>query len=405
MKSKCLILLFSLLSLSVTAADERQQWIEAMLRIADPVLTHQSAGTLSANMPFESLSTKPSRQVVGRLEAFGRTICGLAPWLELGADDIPEGKLRAKYIALSVKALQNAVNPDSPDYLVFGDGGQGLKQPLVDAAFLAQGLLRAPTQLWGNLDAVSKQRLITEFKRSRMIKPNESNWLLFASIVEAALLEFDGQCDEERLYYGVNRFLDEWYKGDGWYGDGKELHLDYYNSIVIHPLLTDVLRVLQRRGMKRGDQLEVQLKRHARLAAQLERFISPEGTYPVVGRSIAYRFGVMHALSHAALLDNLPSKVAPAQVRSALTAVIIRQLSAPDTFDANGWLRVGFAGSQINMSEHYINTGSLYMCMAVFCPLGLPATHPFWSDAAQDWTSKKAWNGIDVGHDGALRGM
>jgi len=274
----------------------------------------------------------------------------------------------------------------------------------VDAAFLAQGLLRAPTQLWGNLDATSKKRVIEELKRSRTIKPHESNWLLFASIVEAAILEFDGQYDEERLYYGVGRFLDEWYKGDGWYGDGKELHLDYYNSIVIHPLLTDILRVLERKGMKRGEQLKVQLKRHARLAGQLERFISPDATYPVVGRSIVYRFGVMHALSQAALLGILPESISPAQVRNALTAVISRQLSASGTFDADGWLRIGFAGSQINMSEPYINTGSLYMCMAVFCPLGLPVDHVFWTGAPENWTSKQAWDGIDVGRDHALKG-
>lgn len=403
MKIKYLILLY-LLSFSVARADERGQWVEAMLRIAEPVLTNQSAGTLSANMPFESLSSGRPHREVGRLEALGRTICGIAPWLELGADNTPEGKLREKYISMSVKALQNAVNPDSPDYLVFGDGGHGLTQPLVDAAFLAQGLLRAPTQLWGNLDTTSKKRVIEELKRSRTIKPHESNWLLFASIVEAAILEFDGQYDGERLYYGVGRFLDEWYKGDGWYGDGKELHLDYYNSIVIHPLLTDILRVLERKGMKRGEQLGVQLKRHARLAGQLERFISPDATYPVVGRSIVYRFGVMHALSQAALLGILPESISPAQVRNALTAVISRQLSASGTFDADGWLRIGFAGSQINMSEPYINTGSLYMCMAVFCPLGLPVDHVFWTGAPENWTSKKAWDGIDVGRDHALKG-
>ena len=206
------------------------------------------------------------------------------------------------------------------------------------------------------------------------------------------------------MYYGVGRFLDEWYKGDGWYGDGKELHLDYYNSIVIHPLLTDILRVLERKGMKRGEQLGVQLKRHARLAGQLERFISPDATYPVVGRSIVYRFGVMHALSQAALLGILPESISPTQVRNALTAVISRQLSASGTFDADGWLRIGFAGSQINMSEPYINTGSLYMCMAVFCPLGLPVDHVFWAGAPENWTSKKAWDGIDVGRDHALKG-
>ena len=34
--------------------------------------------------------------------------------------------------------------------------------------------------------------MITELKRSRGIKAFENNWLLFASMVEAALLEFAG---------------------------------------------------------------------------------------------------------------------------------------------------------------------------------------------------------------------
>ena len=71
--------------------------------------------------------------------------------------------------------------------------------------FLAQGLLRAPKQLWGNLDPQAKEWMITELKRSRNIKPFENNWLLFASTVEAALLEFTGECDMERMLYGVKK--------------------------------------------------------------------------------------------------------------------------------------------------------------------------------------------------------
>jgi hypothetical protein len=127
--------------------------------------------------------------------------------------------------------------------------------------------------------------------------------------------------------------------------------------------------------------------------------ISPEGTYPVIGRSITYRFGSFHALADAALLHILPEDLSPAQVRCALTAVIERQLAAPGTFDPDGWLRVGYAGRQSRMGETYINTGSLYLCCAAFLPLGLPADDPFWSAPARDWTSRKAWNGVDVGAD------
>lgn len=302
-----------------SGSEDRAFWVKTMVRIAEPVLTNLSNQTLKKNMPYESKAT--DRRSFSYLEAVGRLICGMAPWLELGPDATPEGQLRAKYIDLAVKGVKNAVNPASPDYLEFGEP----YQPLVDAAFLAEGFLRAPRQLWGNLDAEARQGLVTEWKRSRGIKPWENNWLLFASTIEAVLLEFTGECDEEKLLYGIRRFRDEWYKGDAIYGDGPAFHMDYYNSFVIHPMLTDVLRVIKKHGLAEAGFLEIQEQRLGRYAAQLERFISPEGTFPVVGRSIVYRFGAFHALSQASLLHLLPDGIQPAQVRCALTSVIRRQ--------------------------------------------------------------------------------
>ena len=383
---------------------DRQLWISTLDRIARPVLERLASGTLRRDLPFESLSDDPHRKEVSRLEAFGRTVCGIAPWLELGPDDTPEGRLRESFIELTLRAIANGVDPSGPDALVF-DGSHG-GQALVDAAFLAQGLLRAPKQLWGRLDPAVQQQLAEALRSSREITPGETNWLLFASIVEAALLEFTGSCNVERLLYGLDRFLfDGWYKGDGWYGDGREFHFDYYNSLVIQPMLTDVLRVLQGHDVAEMVHLPQQLQRERRLAAQLERLISPEGTYPAVGRSITYRFGSFHALAHSALLENLPAELPPAQVRSALSAVIRRQLATSGNFDRDGWLTVGFSGHQLNMSEPYINTGSEYLCCAVFLPLGLPADHPFWADPAMEWSQKKAWQGIDIGADHALRDL
>ena len=380
--------------------DDRKYWVESLTKIAAPVLENLAAGTLKEKMPFESLSEEQSHRVVCHLEAVGRTICGIAPWLELGPDDTEEGQLREKYIRLVVRGLKNAVDPQAKDHLVFDNR---YSQPLVDAAFLAEGILRAPNQIWGNLDKQTRDRLIGEWKTSHGIEPGDNNWLLFASIVEAALLEFTGECDMERLMHGVNRFRNEWYKGDGWYGDGKDFHLDYYNSFVIHPMLTETLRVLKKHNLSGADFLPEQERRLGRYAAQQERMISPEGSYPVTGRSIAYRFGAFHAMADAALLHLLPGNVSPAQVRCALTAVMRRQLSSPLTFNADGWLRVGYAGSQIRMAERYINTGSVYLCTTAFLPLGLPATDAFWSAPYRDWTAKKAWEGKDVGADHAIK--
>lgn len=383
-----------------TPQHDRLVWVNALRRIATPVLQNLADGTLKQQFPFESLSTDPDRREVSYLEAVGRTICGIAPWLELGPDDTAEGQLRAQMIDFAVRGLQNAVDPKSPDYLRFVANHH--RQPLVDAAFLAEGLLRAPNQLWGRLDKTTQKRIVKELKASRSIEPYESNWLLFASIIESALLEFDGQCDQQRLFYGVERFRNDWYKGDGWYGDGPAYHLDYYNSLVIHPMLTEVLMVISKHQLKNSDFLTEQQQRHGRYAEQQERLISPEGSYPAIGRSITYRFGSFHAMSDAALLHILPAHLSPAQVRCALTAVIEHQLSQPHTFDHNGWLRVGYTGAQIHMSEDYINTGSEYLCCAAFCALGLPATDAFWANPYVEWTNLKAWHNVEVPADHAI---
>jgi hypothetical protein len=102
------------------------------------------------------------------------------------------------------------------------------------------------------------------------------------------------------------------------------------------------------------------------------------------------------------LRDELPEGVKPPQVRAALTAVIRRTLGAADTFDADGWLRVGLAGHQPGLAEPYISTGSLYLCTFVFLPLGLPARHAFWSGPAADWTARKIWSGQNLPADHAL---
>ena len=378
---------------------DRALWLSVMRRVADPLLRSMSRGELKRNMPVESNNRDmASRYAVTHLEAFGRLVVGIAPWLELGPEDTPEGHLRAAYTDMVVESIRHGVDPESPDYLNFHEG----RQPLVDAAFLAHGLLRARTQLWERLDPITRDRLIGELKSSRSIQPGENNWLLFSAMIETALKEFTGEWEYGRIRYALDRFK-TWYKGDGWYGDGPAFHLDYYNSYVIQPMMMQILETACKYGMVDEEQCATVRERYARYAEQQERMISPEGSYPVLGRSMAYRFGAFQALSDVAYRHMLPTRISPAQVRCALTSVINRQINVPDTFDGNGWLKIGFCGHQPSVGESYISTGSLYLCAAGFIALGLPETDPFWSTPAKPWTAKKAWNGVDIQRDKAIK--
>jgi hypothetical protein len=143
------------------------------------------------------------------------------------------------------------------------------------------------------------------------------------------------------------------------------------------------------------------LARARRYAAVQERLISPEGTFPVMGRSSAYRFGALQHLATLALMRELPPEARPAAVRCALTTVIRRMIEAPGTFDERGWLQVGAVGHQPSIREGYISTGSLYLCLTGLAHLGLPPGDPFWTAPDEAWTQKRIWSGQDVPPDHA----
>lgn len=366
---------------------DRAIWVALLRKLADPVLTNLGNGTLKARMPLEQASGT-NRQNVTHLEAIGRLLAGLAPWIELPPDGSAEGKLRADYAELARRAIARAVDPSSPDYLNFTRE----RQPVVDAAFLSEALLRAPRALRESLDATTKRNLIAALESTRVILPGFNNWLLFSATVEAALSKLGAAWDRTRVDYALRQH-DQWYKGDGAYGDGPQFHWDYYNSFVIHPMLLDVLDAC-RDEVTAWKELSLRVDERAkRYAAVLERLISADGSFPPIGRSIAYRCGAFHLLAAMALRRALPDGVAAPQVRGALTAVIRKTLEARDTFDANGWLRIGLCGHQPGIGETYISTGSLYLCSVAFLPLGLEAADPFWSSPPQPWTAVKAWTG------------
>ena len=353
-------------------------------------------------MPIEQ-APGADRRSVSHLEALGRLIAGMAPWIELSVDgaalsaDAAEARLRAEYAALAQRAIARALDPASADRLNFTRD----RQPLVDAAFLAQGLLRAPNTLGGGLSREARAHLVAALESTRAIAPAFNNWLLFSATIEAALKALGAGWDRVRVDYALRQH-DQWYKGDGIYGDGPAFHWDYYNSFVIHPMMVDVLEACQDDMPAWKELAAREIERARRYAAIQERLIAPDGSFPPIGRSIAYRCGAFHLLAQIALRRALPDGVAPSQVRAALTSVIRRTLTAPETFDADGWLRIGLCGRQPGVGEPYISTGSLYLCAVALLPLGLPASDDFWSAPAQPWTSVKAWSGRPFPIDHAL---
>ena len=372
---------------------DRKYWTDLAYSMAYPVLSNMANGELQKNMKLEFSPVWDGRDSkVAYMETFGRLMAGIAPWLALPDDDTPEGAKRKELRELALKSYANAVDPDSPDFLLWE--GQG--QALVDAAYIAESFLRAYDALWEPLDDTTKQRYIERFQGMRKIDPPYTNWLLFSSIIESFLAKTGAEFDEYRVNSAIRK-TNEWYAGDGWYADGPDFAFDYYSSYVFHPMYLETLKAMEDSGkysrINYSDYYKKGLKRAQKHSLVLERFISPEGTFPVFGRSIPYRMAALQPLALMAWYDKLPAGVTPGQARNALTSVMHTMFDGKKNFNDEGFLTIGFAGEQPNVSDWYTNNGSLYLTSVAFLPLGLPASHPFWTDAPLPTTNQKAWSG------------
>ncbi len=375
------------------AMTDREYWVSQACKMATPILENMAKGELQKNMQTEySPSFDNRNRKVVYMEAFGRLMAGIAPWLALPDDDTAEGQQRRQLREWALASYRNAVDPASPDYLLWRGAGQAL----VDAAYIAESFLRAYDALWKPLDEPTKQRYIQEFTSLRSIDPPYTNWFLFSSVIESFLAKSGAPCDEFRVNTACRK-VEEWYVGDGWYADGPVFAFDYYTSYVFHAMYLETLQAMA--DAKANTRIDYRkyydraLKRAQKHAVILERFISPEGTFPVIGRSTPYRLAALQPLALMAWYGKLPAELTNGQVRAALTKVMHRMYDIHDNYNSGGYLTIGFCGSQPETADWYTNNGSLYITSVAFAPLGLPASHPFWTDEAEPWTQVKAWGG------------
>ena len=375
---------------------DRQVWADLCYKISQPVLENMSKGNFQKDFPLELSPTWDGRDTkVAYLEIFARLMAGISPWLALPDDGTPEGKQRKQLHEWAIQAYKNAVDPNSPDKITWLTN---TSQPLCDASYLVESFMRAPEATWGQLDEVTKKRYIEGLKSLRTIRPAYNNWLLFRAMVEVFFMSIGEDVDEYALSVGLQK-MSEWYLSDGWYSDGPEYAMDYYNSYVMHPMMVEVVEMCKKHKFSTPISLDLAVKRMNRFNTILERFISPEGAYPAVGRSVIYRMGAFQTLAMSAWKYGLPKDLTNGSVRSALTCVMKRMFAVDGNFDDKGYLRLGFAGHQPNLANYYSDNGSLYMTSLVFMPLGLPADHPFWTAPAEPWTSQKAWSGQEFPED------
>jgi len=362
----------------------RKLWIDKLLNIIEKPLYYLS------KLEFDKFTIKRSPNDnnkrdtnLGYLECFSRIFSGISPWLVLEKinDDYEYNKqqLIMSYILTCFENLFQYL--DEKMNLFIYD------QSIVESAFICYGFIISKNKIWKKLTDNSKNKLISLFKKVRFLfKENHknNNWYLFHGIIESFFKIINIDYDNnfvQKMIINVN----SWYCGDGFYSDGpSKFKMDYYNSYVIQPFYIEVLKIFK------SELVDIAIVRSLRFSEFLERIIGEDGTFPPLGRSIVYRFGVFHLLSYCIYNKTISNDHCYGQLRYALTKVLNKIINK-DIFNDNGILELGFNSKQENISDNYSNTGSCYLTVLGFLPLGLNESDIFWLEPDKLFTQEACW--------------
>lgn len=364
------------------------KWKEILIRTVTPIIEGFADKTIrdkfpKIHSPYQKIERYNDDKIF--MELFCRTVLGIN--VLFNKTNIDNDIIIKNLFNKTIIGFSNVFN----GYIDFINMDN---QIMVEMALIAITFKRH-NYLWDNIDIKTKEKILdTMVMTNNKFVPNFNNWLLFKCMIDIFLYK-NNKINSLLSCYNYLKQFEAFYTGDGWYKDGIIFHMDYYNSYVIHPFLIDIFDELKNINKTFNEKYDKELVRMQRYCEYLERIISPDGTFPLLGRSMVYRTAVFHALSYCAFLDKLPDSLSKGQVRCALTAVI-DNMFIKDNFDENNYLQYGFIGYQPEVADNYSNSGSLYYCLLIFIPLGLSNIHSFWTDKSCYWTQKKAWSGMKI---------
>lgn len=155
------------------------------------------------------------------LEGFLRPLWGIVPYICGGGD--------FQYADLYRKGLVNGCNPDHQDFWGVPDA---FNQILVDVAAIAFALCLTKSTFWDPLNLKEREIVAAYLFKARNQEYPHNNWKFFKVLVDTALEIVGYQVETD----STKSFLDDiesFYLGDGWYGDGYNHRIDYYNPFAL----------------------------------------------------------------------------------------------------------------------------------------------------------------------------
>lgn len=158
------------------------------------------------------------------MEDFSRKLYGLIPLVinKFGDTD--------KYVEYIRESIVKGTDPNSEAYW----GNYTCPdQRVCESIPVALVLVICKKEIWDMISRDEKSKITKWLNLVNTGTIYDSNWLFFRIIVNACLKALDEAYNQSVMNDALNR-VDRLYLGDGWYQDGRQRRIDYYNAFAFH---------------------------------------------------------------------------------------------------------------------------------------------------------------------------
>ncbi|MFD1910923.1 DUF2264 domain-containing protein [Halodurantibacterium flavum] len=337
----------------------RADFQEATLALFEPLLPYLERQ--GARMDFDEGGASFDMQS-SSVEGVVRPLWGLVP-LAMGGGSTEHWPLLRRVIAEGVDpAHQNYWGPVHDH-----------SQRAVEMAAIGMMLMLLPEEGWYPFEECERDNLVAWIDAIQRVELVDNNWLFFAILVQAGLRRI-GRADlvDEALHERYLTRIEEWYLGDGWYGDGPELPIDHYNGFAMHFYALLYAQYAEAADAARCRRFR---QRAGLFAVQFAQWFAESGETVMVGRSLIYRFATAAFWGIAATAEQDELSI------GAIKGIWARQIRSwrnLPIFTSDGLLTRGYGYPNLIMSEEYNSPTSPYWAMKAFFPLAWGEDSDFW---------------------------
>ncbi len=295
------------------------------------------------------------------MEAYSRPLWALGPFFAGGGRE-PEFEEAAR--------VGLAAGTDRENSEFWGEPGEW-DQRFVEMAAISCSIMLAPQIIWEPLSEEEKDNVAAYLYTINEHEQCGNNWQFFNVLTNLALRSVGRRYSPERMERALE-IIDSLYLGDGWYVDGSDMTIDYYNPFALHyyGLLYSVFN-----GKEDPERAERFCKRAERFGKDFIYWFADSGEALPIGRSLTYRFSQTAFWSACVFAGIRPF---PVGVMKGIIARNLELWANRPIFDNSGLLTIGYAYPNLLMSEHYNAPGSPYWAMKTFLILALEDEHEFW---------------------------